>query len=106
MAVAAAGEEVGVGLEEVARGGEAREQGEHPVEIRGRDGGGGGGGGACAPRWPAAVGGWVRWSSCDRGGARFHALPFLLAVWAYGLQKDQRGIGLEACCEYSVGLNG
>ena len=36
VAVAAAGEEEGVRLEELARGGDAREEGEHAVERRGQ----------------------------------------------------------------------
>lgn len=36
MTVATTGEEVGMGLEEVARGDEVGEQGEHLVKIRGQ----------------------------------------------------------------------
>ena len=65
VAVAAAGEEEGVRLEELAWGGDALEEGEHAVERRGqrRRRHAGGGGVATAPPWRPAG----RWSLCGYG---------------------------------------
>jgi hypothetical protein len=67
VTVAAAGEEEGVRLEELPRGGDAREEGEHAVERKGqrrlrRRHAGVGGVALAPPLWPAGC-----WSLCGCG---------------------------------------